>query len=189
MNRSLRSNRLKLGLRAESGLAVGQFFPLTATRNIIGRSVDAVVAVDDGKASRHHAAVDLQNGFYVLVDLGSTNGTFLNGKRLEKGRFLNPGDKIRIGSSTFAVELAEKARHQAARNWREPTNVQLPAPGLQNLTPAQPRKRESTGPRLGWDFVRRALPGLELDSSSPAGRWLVIGFSLLLVLGAILVRG
>lgn len=118
-----RAQNQKLALRADSGLSVGQFYPLASTRTILGRNLEADVPVDDTKVSRQHAAIDQRNGFYMLADLGSTNGTYLNGRRVEQACFLNAGDRVRLGSTTFVVELREKARQQMHKSWREPTMV------------------------------------------------------------------
>lgn len=118
-----RAQNQKLALRADSGLSVGQFYPLASTRTILGRNLEADVPVDDTKVSRQHAAIDQRNGFYMLADLGSTNGTYLNGRRVEQACFLNAGDRVRLGSTTFVVELREKARQAMHKSWREPTMV------------------------------------------------------------------
>lgn len=121
--RTLRPQNLRLALRASSGLVVGQIYPLSQHRNILGRSVDAVVPLDDERVSRKHATVDIQNGFHYVVDLGSVNGTYLNGKKIDKAHVLQPGDELRVGSTVFRVELLEQVRLHAGPNWRESTRV------------------------------------------------------------------
>ncbi|QDE65826.1 sigma-54-dependent Fis family transcriptional regulator [Myxococcus xanthus] len=62
-----------------------------------------LVLVEDRTASRHHFEIQFTERGYLLVDLGSTNGTFLDGRRIERA-YLSPGSQIRAGSSvlTFA---------------------------------------------------------------------------------------
>ena len=63
----------------------------------IGRQEECVISVPSSKVSRRHASVQRVLGRYTLADLGSTNGTYLNGKRIEKAQQLNDGDKIKVG--------------------------------------------------------------------------------------------
>jgi len=69
----------------------------------LGRG-DVEIHLEDPFASTRHARLVRQGGVVVLEDLGSTNGTFLNEELLEGPRPLHPGDRIRIGDSTFIYE-------------------------------------------------------------------------------------
>jgi hypothetical protein len=69
----------------------------------IGRGQDNGLVVRDGRASRHHARIDGRRGSLVLTDLGSTNGSFVNDRRIES-MALGAGDRIRIGTTAFVVE-------------------------------------------------------------------------------------
>jgi DNA-binding winged helix-turn-helix (wHTH) protein len=72
--------------------------PLFAGRNIIGRDADAAVRVDDRTISRHHAAIVIERGRVTLEDLGSKNGTFLEGNRVEAPVELTDGASMEVGS-------------------------------------------------------------------------------------------
>ena len=67
---------------------------------MLGRGDSAAVRLLDDGISREHAAVERDGGKMVLRDLGSTNGTFCNGVRVER-RELADGDKISVGASTI----------------------------------------------------------------------------------------
>jgi hypothetical protein len=69
----------------------------------IGRAPDNGLVVRDGRASRHHARIDGRRGTLVLSDLGSTNGSFVNDRRVESAA-LGVGDRVRIGTTAFVVE-------------------------------------------------------------------------------------
>jgi predicted component of type VI protein secretion system len=127
MNRVVRVQNMKLALVADSGLNVGSVYPLAENRQVIGRRLDATIPIDDSKASRDHALVDFRNGFFYLVDLGSTNGTYVNGRRVQHATRLSLGDHLRIGNSVFKVELVRKANEGASKHWHEPTFVELDA--------------------------------------------------------------
>ena len=70
---------------------------------VLGRDNQADIVLKDpsGKLSRRHARIRLHDGVPVLEDLGSTNGTFLNGERITEPRPLSAGDRIQIGESTL----------------------------------------------------------------------------------------
>lgn len=83
-----------------SGPLVGKLHQLNEGETILGRAPDSNIAVDDNRISRHHIAIALGRGETVLRDLGSTNGTFVNGKRIHS-HTLKDGDKIQLSSSTI----------------------------------------------------------------------------------------
>ena len=69
----------------------------------IGRAPDNGIVLRDGRASRHHARIDSRRGSLVLSDLGSTNGSFVNDRRVD-AIALGEGDRIRIGTTTLVIE-------------------------------------------------------------------------------------
>ena len=71
----------------------------------MGRSRQCDVMVDDPNVSRTHAEVRPRGGSWVLTDLGSTNGSRLNGRRLEGSEVLKPGDEIELGTTLLKFEL------------------------------------------------------------------------------------
>ena len=71
----------------------------------IGRSTDADVRIEDRFASQIHCRVFSRKGSYRLEDLGSTNGTFLNGQQMKGEAELRDLDEIRIGDTEFRFEL------------------------------------------------------------------------------------
>jgi hypothetical protein len=74
----------------------------------IGRASDNGVVLRDGRASRHHARIDARRGSLVLTDLGSTNGSFVNDRRIESIA-LGVDDRIRLGATILVVEAIEDA--------------------------------------------------------------------------------
>jgi len=68
---------------------------------IIGRREGSQLQIRETKVSRQHAMVRLQEGRYWFYDLGSSNGSYLNGKRVVDGERLRDGDVIGVGSRTF----------------------------------------------------------------------------------------
>jgi pSer/pThr/pTyr-binding forkhead associated (FHA) protein len=68
----------------------------------LGRGESADIRLEDPFASAHHARIERQGDVLVIEDLGSTNGTFLNGEQLSGPQPLHPGDRIRIGDHEFS---------------------------------------------------------------------------------------
>ena len=78
----------------------GRVVPLSADRIVIGRSRECDIRVDDGNVSRRHVELVREGpSEWVLVDLGSTNGTDVNGRKVQRRTALDDGDRITIGST------------------------------------------------------------------------------------------
>ncbi len=75
----------------------------------VGRLPDCWLTIDDDLASRQHARFHIAGPTAVLVDLGSRNGTFVNGKRIVGRCTLHDGDKVRIGREILVVTRADNS--------------------------------------------------------------------------------
>jgi len=71
---------------------------------VIGRGSDAQLVLSDPEVSRRHARLETQNGTVFVRDLGSSNGTFLNGRRLSSAIELREGDEVDVGTTRLVVE-------------------------------------------------------------------------------------
>jgi hypothetical protein len=76
---------------------------LTGDRAVIGRSRECDVQIADPNVSRQHAELRREGGGFVIVDLGSTNGIEVNGRRVKRAT-LEPGDRISIGQTDLVFE-------------------------------------------------------------------------------------
>ena len=86
-------------------LKAGRSFPTGPVPLTIGRAEDNDLALTkDEFASAHHARVESQRDGVWVLDLNSTNGTFVNGKRLNGRRLLKPGDVVQIGDTELRFE-------------------------------------------------------------------------------------
>ena len=83
-----------------AGASVGEMYKLESDQTIIGRGGRAQIRLLDEGISREHAQISIEAGRVTLRDLGSTNGTYCNGLRVES-RDLVDGDKILVGSTTI----------------------------------------------------------------------------------------
>ena len=77
--------------------------PVAGTPIRIGRGPDCELVLRDSRASRRHARLAARDGVLVLTDLGSTNGTMVNGHRVSEV-VLGAGDRIEIGESTLLIQ-------------------------------------------------------------------------------------
>jgi hypothetical protein len=85
------------------GLRAGAVFAVNGAMTI-GRSPQTDVQIDDNFASARHARVSERDGLYYLEDMGSTNGTYLNGRRVSSLELLRPEDRFRIGDTEFRYQ-------------------------------------------------------------------------------------
>lgn len=94
--------RAHLLVRTDGAPAVQ--FDLGGALITIGRASDNDVILDDVEVSRHHCQLKLQHGAYSLADLGSRNGSWVNGDQVTE-MALGPGDRIRIGSTEIEFQV------------------------------------------------------------------------------------
>lgn len=93
----------RLGLRFISGKYQGGEFPLIEGQEVVvGRSSDLDMVLVEELVSRRHAVISLGESGITIEDLGSTNGTFVNGERIQKAQ-LKEGDRVLIGTSILKV--------------------------------------------------------------------------------------
>ena len=115
-------------LKFISGKYTGGIFPLKPNHDfVIGRSSNLDMVLVEDMVSRRHAVITTRDAQVSIQDLGSTNGTFVNGERINKAR-LQEGDRVLIGTSIIKLVRGDEA--EAAAKTTQP-NVQFPGPGRQ----------------------------------------------------------
>ncbi len=123
-----------------AGSGQGQTFELRGEANL-GRSRANAIVLSDGKVSRNHARLDPVRSTYILTDLGSANGTFVNGVRITQPVRLRDGDSVQVGD-TQLVFHTRPATHSPyddyAAEYSPPSSVPAansrPAPGVLPLS-------------------------------------------------------
>ncbi len=102
-----------------SGPHAGQSIPLLQTTLTIGREHDNNIEIKDADVARYHARILNERGRYVVEDMSSTTGTWVNGERKQRAT-LGQGDVIRIGQTEIAVDF-EWASNPLERTGIDPT--------------------------------------------------------------------
>jgi len=102
-------------ISAKIAALVGKMIKLDRTEMVMGRAPDVPLQVEDDGVSRKHCKIAMaSNGQFQLVDLGSTNGTFLNGVKVNVAT-LQDGDKVQIGANTvlkFSIQDQLEEQYQ-----------------------------------------------------------------------------
>ena len=128
-----------------SGPTPGVIFPLEGDQLIVGRDPSNSVAINDAEISRKHSRLSFQGGKYVLEDLGSTNGTFVNGQRLAGPVVLKSGDVVSLGEQIVlmydAINVDPGATIASPRQ-----AVRVAPPPIQTNTPPLPVPPYSAAP-------------------------------------------
>jgi tetratricopeptide (TPR) repeat protein len=131
----------------------GKAYFLNRNRSMIGRGIDNDIVLMDIAVSRKHFRVDRHADGFRLVDLGSGNGTALNGKRVTEVELFD-GDRIDVGNSTLEFVSVGRARERAATGTgtADPRGAPATDPGLRR--PAVPTGAASPGAaRIPWTWI------------------------------------
>ena len=116
-NKGKKQHAYLIVISAKSPALVGKMFKLERTETVLGRSLDSELQVEDDGISRKHAKIlSSPSSDFQVVDLGSTNGTFLNGVRVDIAP-LRDGDKLQVGSHTvLKFSLQDQLEEQYQRS-------------------------------------------------------------------------
>jgi pSer/pThr/pTyr-binding forkhead associated (FHA) protein len=100
----------------EEGERAGQALQLARPAMLIGRGADSDVVLAEQGISRQHARLEQDAQGWTVTDLGTTNGTFVNGRRIPSREPvpLQPGDRLQIGSSVLVLQRASQPRQAPA---------------------------------------------------------------------------
>lgn len=176
-----------------------QVYELNKDIITIGRDITNDITINDPEVSRHHMRFTRGAGGFTLEDLGSTNGTFVNGQRLTGAKPLSNGDMIGLGETvtlgyemartapTPGAEMMPTASNQTARQQQQPPPGQAmpsPQPGAPTPPPyaygqQQPASQQPYNPPppqpppgAGYDYDPYAVREEEPRSTM---RWVIIG--------------
>jgi predicted component of type VI protein secretion system len=111
-------------LTMRSGPNPGTVYALDSDQISIGRDSSNEIPVNDAEVSRRHSRLTFQGGKYVLEDMGSTNGTFVNGQRLTGPRVLKSGEVVSLGEQI--VFVYEAVDSDPGATMVSPRNISAP---------------------------------------------------------------
>ena len=171
----------------KTGPAPGKLYSLEKSELSIGREVGSDVFINDEEVSRRHARLVSQFGDYVLEDLGSTNGTFVNGQRATGQRILKPGDTILFGekvSLTYEEVPFDPNATQASLSSTEPPPV---VPEYEPPPPEEAQYPSSPPPTYVGRVPESPVEPLVPEESRPRRTWIWAGCGCGLVLLCILI--
>jgi predicted component of type VI protein secretion system len=94
---------MEVKLIVSSGKSAGKEIPVTGEKFLIGRAEDCHLKPHSEEVSRYHCAILVEEGFVAVRELGSKNGTFVNGRRVKTEQELKIGDRLTIGPLDFEV--------------------------------------------------------------------------------------
>jgi len=147
-----------------AGPNAGKIFPLEGAEITIGRDSSNAISINDAEVSRRHAKLLRQETGYILEDLGSTNGTFVNGKRISAPCVLQGGETIGFGEGILlafeaiadpnATMVSSKARLAGAASGKSRPQPAAKPAAYAGKVPAGPepvveeRKKRKISPLL-----------------------------------------
>lgn len=131
---------LQAELKVTSGKQAGNVIPLTSGKFLVGREEDCHLRPNSDLISRHHCVFTLDEYALRIRDLGSTNGTLVNGEKIRGGVVLKPGDIVSIGKLEFEVSLRDPSGDDTKTQLRidSETQVNLPEGDGQPATAPAP---------------------------------------------------
>ncbi|MEM9701347.1 MAG: FHA domain-containing protein [Planctomycetota bacterium] len=139
---------LSAQLVVRGGKHEGKRLVLEKGRFLIGREQDCDLRPSSDLVSRHHCVFHIDDYTVRLRDLGSTNGTLVNGKSLSGEKTLSAGDRVTVGKLTFEVALKEVADEQAAEEQKPPEEMAVPTDGADTSyeLPVSPAEADAAEP-------------------------------------------
>jgi hypothetical protein len=135
----LAPGRPRANLVVRQGTQVGMTFSLTGDEVILGREEGIDISIRDPEVSRQHARISWQAGNYYIEDLGSTNGTFLNGAPVAGRQLLRSSDTIGMGQTLLVFQ--EQAGVIPTQPVAAPARPAAPSPPAEPAAPERGRSR------------------------------------------------
>ena len=184
----------RLVLRA--GPTPGKAFPLDKDEMFIGREANNDITINDPEVSRKHARLYVQGGNIILEDLGSTNGTSVNGQRLTGPYVLRPGEIITLGekitllfeslvnddNATMASARISSQPQFPAQSPQPPQTYQSPSPQPPVYAPPPPPRYQAPPPPPAYAGQIPASPLSHQPAKKNTTVWVIVVVIILLAI-------
>ena len=174
-------------LTMRSGPTPGKTFPLEKEEILLGRDLANDIPISDPEISRRHVRFIMQGASILIEDLGSTNGTFLNGQRISSPQQLRAGDVITLGEDiVLAVEPegfdpdATVVKSQADLTARA---IPQPAPSNQRQPEPMPHPVSQPAP-VPAAYPEQAVRAQKTKKKMPA--WLIVLIVAIVVIACVI---
>jgi predicted component of type VI protein secretion system len=171
-----------------------QSFELMKDAYTVGREAGNDIALEDSQVSRHHARLSRQGNSYVVEDLGSTNGTFVNGRRVTGPVTLSNGDMLGFADTiVLAVQVVSAASEATViSRGAGATNIS-PATAPAFAPPPPPPARSAAQPQMQQPVMQQQpmmqQPMMQPAAKSNTSRYVLIGAGCLVLLVIVAVIG
>lgn len=123
----------------------------------IGRAEDNDIDLMDAKVSRHHARIRREGADFVLTDLGSANGTLVNGRRLTRPHKLRHGERIMIGSAELIYQVSDEPADETVIAAVPPPTTQATIPSRPAVVVPPPSQGAGRGLVIGLILIATVL--------------------------------
>lgn len=134
-----------------------------------GRHDECQLRIKSSEVSRKHCQFFEKNGMLMVKDLGSSNGTFLNGKKIEGQRVLEPGDELTVGPVKLRVESGSKPGAGAKPAAPKPGDTAIPAPTVKQGAASDEFEIDFDEPDTASEEKTVAMkPGMTKPTPKPA---------------------
>jgi hypothetical protein len=126
-----------------SGFLAGREESISSEEIIIGRDPAHPMSIDDVKVSRNHLRIFPENELLILEDLGSTNGTFINGKRVTNPTRLRNGDLVSLGeNNVFEVSIVGPEPEMREIGYEDVANSQEKPKAAEEIEKSSPPRKQ-----------------------------------------------
>lgn len=176
-------NDLKPQLTMTAGPIPGSSYFLDRPEFYLGRDLANELPIPDAEISRRHARIFIQGNLVFIEDLGSTNGTFVNGTRISSPKQLNHGDKITLAENTifsFSYPLSGETSPTPQSDQKDDSRTATPPPPQPTHQPVfAPTPQQPLAPEPGFTKKPKKMSGFLV--------FLLILIVILIVAGLVLV--
>jgi predicted component of type VI protein secretion system len=171
------------------GFNKGEVYPLEADEVIIGRGEENGIVLNIAEVSRQHAVLTRSEEGYMIKDLGSTNGTFVDKKKIGGKYLLKPGDTIMLGDAIYLTFQADSDPEETLIAPR-PDIISEPDETAVTPKPAarEPVARPVTTPERGKAAAAPLTPD-QVTEEKKSRKWLWAGIGCIVVVFFLIVIG